>query len=501
MKMKTSSLGAAIRFALIASTAALISHSASAANYTWQGGTGPSGNTGGSGTWNATITNWTDGAGTRNQTWSDGNTALFGGSNSTNTITVSSNVSVAGISFTTDKPYTLNGGNITIDNGGTIYYGISGNNNSTLNTPLAGNNLNIGGFGASTQIGGNNTGLTGTVTVNFTGAGSRVVSLLHANAFGSGTAVNISSTGTQFNLGNNTLAADVSFNAGALSLSSGSALRSRGNGTMTYTGAITLAGNAAFQTIGGANTKLVTTNTVSIGANSLSLEAANAGLGFEIQGAIDGSGSVSKTGNRTVTFTAANTYNGTTTVSAGTLVLSGSGSINNSSLVSVAGGATLTNNTATPLTASLSLSENATINGSGSFDLASTPSLAVSGNLTDGFTAISIASATFNNPTTLSFTFASLGNVTDVPVFSGTALTNTFTTINVGGTPLDFVSGSTYSKNIGGVDYTFKTDLNTLTVAVPEPKTWALIGLGLGFTLFRMGVRARRLRRLSGRVD
>ncbi len=499
MKTHHSSLASAVRIALIASASVLIAHSATAANYTWQGGTGSSAGTGGNGTWNASNTNWTDASATRNQTWSDGNTALFGASsNGTYTVTVGSNVAAAGISFTVGgAAYSLNGGNITIADGGTISYGVSGNNNSTLNSALLGNNVNIAGFGASAIISGNNTGLTGTVTVNFTGAGSRTVSLTHANAFGSGTAVNISSTGTTFNLGNNTLAADVSFNAGALSLSSGSILRARGNGTMTYTGAVTLGGNAAFQTIAGANTKLVISNTVSLGSNSLSLEAGNAGQGFEIQGAIDGAGSVTKTGNRTVTLSAANSYSGNTTVSAGTLLLTGVGSINTSSLVTVAGGATLTNNTATALTAPLALSENATINGSG---LITTTNLTVAADLTGGtFTSIN-STGSFAASGALAFT---LTNPTEgtFNLLSTAPASFSFTTVSINGFSLVDSGGGLFTGNVGGLDYSFTNGAAVLTAAVPEPGTWVLIGLGLGFTLFRMSANSRRQKRLSGQID
>jgi len=35
--------------------------------------------------------------------------------------------------------------------------------------------------------------------------------------------------------------------------------------------------------------------------------------------------------------------------------------------------------------------------------------------------------------------------------------------------------------------------------AVPEAKTWIMIGIGIGFTLFRMSAYSRRVKRFGGR--
>lgn len=35
--------------------------------------------------------------------------------------------------------------------------------------------------------------------------------------------------------------------------------------------------------------------------------------------------------------------------------------------------------------------------------------------------------------------------------------------------------------------------------AVPDANTWVMIGIGLGFMLFRMSARSRHLRRMGGR--
>ncbi|MEX3813611.1 autotransporter-associated beta strand repeat-containing protein [Paraburkholderia sp. BR13439] len=52
------------------------------------------------------------------------------------------------------------------------------------------------------------------------------------------------------------------------------------------------------------------------------------GIGATWSGVLSGSGALTKAGNGVLTMTNANTYTGMTTISAGTLALTGSGSIN-----------------------------------------------------------------------------------------------------------------------------------------------------------------------------
>lgn len=65
------------------------------------------------------------------------------------------------------------------------------------------------------------------------------------------------------------------------------------------------------------------------------------GTSLQFDGVLSGSGGVIKNGAAAMTLTAANTYSGQTMVNGGTLLLTGNGSINNSPLITVAGGATL----------------------------------------------------------------------------------------------------------------------------------------------------------------
>jgi len=76
-------------------------------------------------------------------------------------------------------------------------------------------------------------------------------------------------------------------------------------------------------------------------------------------GTISGAGSLGKGGLGVLTLSTANSYTGSTSVSAGTLDLTGSGAINSTSGITVAGGARFANNSSTPLTVA------PTLNGAG----------------------------------------------------------------------------------------------------------------------------------------
>ena len=109
-------------------------------------------------------------------------------------------------------------------------------------------------------------------------------------------------------------------------------------------------------------------------------------LGF---GGITGTAAVAKTGGGTAVLAAANSYTGRTTVSQGTLVLTGTGSLGGSRAVSIGAGATLD---ARQLGAALSLGAGQSVSGSGSLRGAVTlagGTLALSSLVVNGSTGIS----------------------------------------------------------------------------------------------------------------
>jgi len=251
----------------------------------------------------------------------------------------------------------------------------------------------------------------------------------------------------------------------------------------------------------GGNATTVTQTSVTVAAGGVSTGVVyfdNSAVSYTIGSAdangISGATALTKNGNGTVTLSGGNAYSGATTVNAGTLIVAGGGSINSSSRVSVGAGAVLTND-GVAITPAFVLNEGATLSGTGSF----TPSaLTITGDLSGGtFTTITLDSA-LTKAGTLAFT---LTNVVggSYSLFGGTTTPGgSFASVSVGGTSLVNQSGGIFSAAIGGFNYTYDDNLNSLGIsAVPEPAAWALAGIGLAFMLYRKRF-ARALGRRNG---
>ncbi len=190
---------------------------------------------------------------------------------------------------------------------------------------------------------------------------------------------------------------------------------------------------------------------------------------------------LTKNGAGNLTLTGNNTFTGATAVNVGTLIVSGGGVINTSSQVAVAGGATLTQDGDTALTAPLSLAENSTINGAGTF---TTTNLTIVGDLTGGTFSSINSPATFAPSGSLAFTLTNT-EAGSYDLFSTSPASFSFTSVSVGALSL-IDSGGTFSANDGSFAYTFVNGTDVLEiVAIPEPGTWVLIGTGLAFLLYR----------------
>jgi len=291
-------------------------------------------------------------------------TAFFGGTAGTVTLATDTTINVNTINFDING-YTIDGASgsqIALSVGS----GASNNppnitastGTSTVNAVISGSGkLDKGGLGTLVLAGAN------TYTGN-TGIRGGSLSVSHLGTFGS----------TSSNLGAwTTGAATVDFGAG-------------GNaGTLLYTGAGETS-SRAFNLIGGSGViqnegtgELHLTGgfsaTVS-GARSMTFSGSNGGsFGGNI---VNGSATVSliKAGQGTWTLSGAHTYTGTTSVSAGTLLLTGSisGTANNADHVSVAG----------------------TIGGTGSLNLASGRQLSVTGTLAPGDPGATVKTGVFH---------------------------------------------------------------------------------------------------------
>lgn len=153
---------------------------------------------------------------------------------------------------------------------------------------------------------------------------------------------------------------------------------------------------------------------------------------------------LTKQGTGTLTLSGANTYAGTTTVSAGTLQAGAANSLSSGSAVTVASGATLDLNGYNQTIASLAGAGNTTL-GAGTLTTGSGGSTTYSGNLRGSGDVVKAGSSTW----TLSGTNSNLGNVT---VSGGTLALNSTSALNSANI-LNLASGTTVNFANSGTTY------------------------------------------------
>src|SRR5262249_24149825 len=181
---------------------------------------------------------------------------------------------------------------------------------------------------------------TGVTTINAGVVGISNSAALGASGTGQGTVVNsggaLLSTGGILTIPEPlTVSGDGVGGSGALGTTSGFG---------TWTGAITLAGDATVVSSG--STFFTLSGAIGLGSNALTL-VNTFPASSTVSGVVSGSGNVVVPGNP-VSFTAANTYTGSTTVEGGgALVLSGSGTLASTSYFINAGGTLKLDNSTT----------------------------------------------------------------------------------------------------------------------------------------------------------
>lgn len=451
---------------------------ARAASYTYDANTSTTGVQDGSGTWNTTLSNFWNG--TSDVQWPNQNTdvAVFGAGGGGGTMTITTGtVTTNGITFATVTSgafYQTLGGTITLA-GTAPTITVNAANGGTIRSTLVGTSgfikTGTGGLtiGSTTGQDADLSNLSGTVRID---AGAIFLS------------TNAAAATWQINSSSATLAlsSNTSVSIGALSGVTGATLRTAGS----------------------------TLPTASIGALNTDSNYA---------GKITGTIAINKVGTGTQTFSGSgNSYTGTTTVSQGTLLLSGAAVISSSPSVEVQSGATLdvsgVNGGVYTFTSTQLLKGAGTIKGNsivnGSLQPGSSPGiLSFANNLTlasstqttidlasgirgVNFDGINVGGAlVYNGTLTLSVASALLNGTYDI--FDFTSRSGNLGLVNFGGSVYagTFVFDGTSlwtatDTNGSGQTFTFDQVSGDLTV-VPEPNSWALAVFGaiVGLVMMR----------------
>ncbi|MBW8781500.1 MAG: autotransporter-associated beta strand repeat-containing protein [Verrucomicrobia bacterium] len=295
--------------------------------------------------------------------------------------------------------------------------------------------------------------------------------------------------------GNNVLASNMDLNLG--SGSKGSLLVINGNTTQTA-GALTGTANdyvTAYSGSTGVFRNSVTptgTNTTATSGAPVVLQIGNTNSNATFAGVIGAqSGSnlagtdtsaaagyinLVKLGTGTQTFTGANVYSGSTTISAGTLTLSSAGSIANSTVYNIAAGATLD------------------VSAKSAYGLASVATTLGVGATTNGFiNGATTTALTLGNSLTLNFTAIPTG--TSFNLYDASGVSGDFSSVSVTGilgTGSLTLGSGIWSGTFGGYDLSLTESSGTLTAtasAIPEPSTYAAL---LGVTVFGFIMMRRR---------
>jgi autotransporter-associated beta strand protein len=173
---------------------------------------------------------------------------------------------------------------------------------------------------------------TGNTTVNTGG----ILAVAHANALGSTAGGTTVANGAQLRLQGITVGNEALTISGSGAGASAGALRS-GTGSNTYQGKVTLAADAKIFSGSGTSMTLdvASGDAVDLASNTLTVDGAGT---HAVNDRIVGTGGLTKIGSGTTTLAAANGYSGATTVSAGTLKVASGGSISSSSTTVNTGG-------------------------------------------------------------------------------------------------------------------------------------------------------------------
>ncbi|MGC4012968.1 MAG: PA14 domain-containing protein [Luteolibacter sp.] len=407
---------------------------------TWDTNNGTTGAQDGAGTWNTTTAQWWNGTAT--VTWQDSSTARIGTSTSTsNTITLASDVIPLGLEFVNSGTgvYTIAGTAAIRDPGAPLP--VTTNADAAISAYFRGSGgLIKSGSGTLTFNGSNanNFATTGPVTIN---GGTLVLNTPSFNTYsGSSISINNGSTfrvtrsggSNRFDFGGDTFAFGAS-GGGTLDTSSSLNFVFSGDNTIVTNGGTqnTISGSSGFNLNGRTVTFSLTRGT---GTSDLKLSAP-----------LWNSGSVVKNGTGILEYSVANTYTGTTTISAGTLLLTSPGTTGTGAVTIQSGGTlagTGTLGAATTIAGTLSPgnggigtlaagSKALTLQGTASFEINKT---AATSDQVQG-----ISTLTYGGTLTVTNLAGNFAAGDQFTLFAATSYTGSFSSISLPGLPIGLV--------------------------------------------------------------
>ena len=359
---------------------------------------------------------------------------------------------------------------------------------------LALNGTGLSNTGALRNISGSNS-WNGTVTL---GSASRIDSDAGSLALTAATSINGTQNLALGGAGNGTVSGNITTSTGTLTKDGAGAWTLAGSNTYTGT---TLISQGTLQLGSGAATGNLSTSSTITNNGNFAINRSNAvtqGTDFSAA-AITGGGSFTQAGAGTTTLSAVNGYTGATYVNAGTLLVSGTGSINSSSNVTVASAATFTNNSSTSCTPLLELTAGATLSGNGSF---APTAMTLTANLTSGAASalgVNLSATALAKTGVLTLTLTGITSQTYDLFLGATVASGSFTSLVINGSTIGGGGPNFSGSDLLGNTYLFQNAGGTngggslLVTAVPEPSTWILLAVTGPFFLIM-----RRHRKRSG---
>jgi fibronectin-binding autotransporter adhesin len=360
----------------------------------------------------------------------------------------------------TGSTLTMNGGTYNLNGNAQTLNTLTGASGATV-TVGTGGNLTLSGTGTSTYAG----ALSGAGTITQSGTGELSLNGSSAGFTGNyaltqgitnvsgnnnvlGTAaVAVSGTGNfevqgGLNMANN-------FTLSTSGASSGNGAIENVSGNNTVSGTVTLAGNSRLQSDSGTATL---SNTVSLGsgATGYTLNVGGPGnttISGVIQNGGTAAGSLTKDGTGNLTLSGANTFTGSTTVSAGTLTAGAANVLNTTSGVTVSNGATINLNNFNQTVANLNNSGALSFGSTGGETLTLTGTNTLGGTMTGAVGTLTISSGA---TLTLSagFTDPNLNIILAGGTLKLNGTTDVFGSLTINGTgtsTLDFATNPTNS--------------------------------------------------------